>query len=282
MIARNALEQAAKRLEAVGIDGAARDARWLLAHVLGTEPGLLAARLEDALSTDEIVGFDALISRRQKRQPVSQIIGCRSFYGLDFKVTPDVLDPRPETEAMIDWALARPDPCRILDLGTGSGVLLVTLLTHFKRATSVGTDESKSALDIARTNAAAHDVADRTTWTQGDWWQPVKGQFDLIVCNPPYIPASERAELAPEVTEWEPQRALFAGMDGLDAYRVLAPELAQHMTPGGRAIFEFGLGQGDYVMAIFRQVFPGRLALVADISGRPRFLSAELAQIGTY
>lgn len=276
MTVRQALEEATAILRDAGIENANRDARWLLAHALNAETALLAARTNDVLTSADAARFETLIEKRATRQPVSQIIGKREFYGREFQVTPDVLDPRPETEAMIDWALNGPEPARILDLGTGSGAIIVTLLALWPNAQGVATDISPAALKVAHANATKHNILDRLRFCEGPWWACVNGTFDLIVCNPPYI--APTSDLSPEVSKWEPHAALFAGQDGLEAYRALAPGLSKHLDPSGRAIFEFGADQGDAVQAIFAAHFDGKLEQLAELAGRPRFVTAARSQ----
>ncbi|MEO0999675.1 MAG: peptide chain release factor N(5)-glutamine methyltransferase [Pseudomonadota bacterium] len=243
---REAIAAATARLRAAGVEGAARDARRLLEHVLGAQPDPGAALPPEAARR-----FAAAVAARVDRRPVSQIVGERAFWGRQFRVTADVLDPRPETETLIAAALAGPAPGRILDLGTGSGAILLTLLAEWPEAEGVGSDLSPAALAVAWQNAGRLGVAERARLISADWWTGVAGCFDLIVSNPPYIPAAEVPTLAPELRRWEPSMALTPGADGLAAYRRIAVGLATHLAPGGRALFEVGAGQGAEVAALF-------------------------------
>ncbi|MCX7646610.1 MAG: peptide chain release factor N(5)-glutamine methyltransferase [Rhodobacteraceae bacterium] len=276
MTGAEAVRQAAARLAAAGIEGAARDARWLLAHALGLDPAAVAARLGEPLAPEAAAAFEAAVAARAARQPVSQITGRREFWGRTFRVTPDVLDPRPETETLVALALSEPF-ATVLDLGTGSGCLLVTLLAERPDATGLGTDVSAAALAVARANAAAQGLARRARFVLADWFEGVSGRFDLIVSNPPYIAAAEIAGLAPEVRDWEPHGALTDGGDGLSAYRAIAAGAAQRLGPGGRLIVETGAGQADRVAGIFRQAGLARVAVHPDMDGRPRAVSARAA-----
>ncbi len=233
-------------LRDAGIPEAAGDARRLLAFALGLEAGRLTLVLPDPVEPGSAEAFKALIARRANREPVTHLVGVRSFWGRDFLVTKEVLDPRPETEMLV--AVALEDPfARLLDLGTGSGCLLVTLLAERPHSSGVGTDVSHAALQVAGRNAARHGVADRATFLRSDWFGNVQGRFDLIVSNPPYIAASEMTTLEPEVRDWEPRLALTDEADGLDAYRVIVAEALPHLSPGGRLLLEHGPTQADAI-----------------------------------
>jgi release factor glutamine methyltransferase len=241
-------------LRAAGIDGPVAEARLLLGRATGRSREQLVAAPTATASAVEIAVYGALLERRAAREPMAYILGEREFWGLAFKVRPGVLIPRPETETVIEAALARlPDraaPLRILDLGTGSGCLLLTLLHLYREAEGTGTDGSSEALAIARDNAEALGLGARTRLRRTSWGRGLRGPFELIVANPPYIAAAERAGLAPEVRDFEPGEALFAGADGLDAYRALAPDAARLLAQGGTLLLELGQGQGDAVAAI--------------------------------
>ncbi|MEL6677122.1 MAG: peptide chain release factor N(5)-glutamine methyltransferase [Pseudomonadota bacterium] len=262
-----ALAEAVAGLAASGVEDPARDARRLLSHRIG--PGRLLDR--DAwLTAREAEGFRADVAARMRRQPVSQILGAREFWGRRFEVTPDVLDPRPDTETLIDCALNGPAPERVLDLGTGSGAILLTLLAEWPGASGVGTDLSTGALEVAGRNADAFGLRGRVTFLLSDWLEGVAGRFDLVVSNPPYIAEAEMAGLAPEVREWEPWMALTPGGDGLAAYRTIAARLASVLRPGGRALFEIGADQGQSVPEIFRAAGFASVSLHHDLNKKPR------------
>ncbi len=221
LTAAEALRAAVPRLVAAGVEDAPRDARRLLAHALGIAADRVTLHLGDVLTPEQGTAFDQAIAARAARQPVAQIVGQRSFWGRDFAVTRDTLDPRPETECLIEAALCEPYS-RVIDLGTGTGCLLLTSLAERPSATGIGTDTSGAALAVARGNAERLGLAARAEFVGADWWQGVTGRFDLILSNPPYIAQDELAGLAPEVRDWEPMAALSPGGDGLDAYRALA------------------------------------------------------------
>lgn len=271
-----ALRDAAIAL-AASSDTARLDAELLMAHALGvTRSDLLLRRLDDPAPP----GFAALIARRMAHEPVAYIIGSQPFFGLDLLVTPDVLIPRGDSEVLVERALAaRPDARRVLDCGTGSGALLLAILAHLPGATGVGFDRSLAALAIAAANAARAGLADRTAmrhadWDDEDWTVGLDGPFDLILANPPYV--EEDAPLAASVRDHEPAGALFAGRDGLDAYRRLVPRLPELLAPGGLVFSEIGAGQARAVRAIAAASgFAARLH--HDLAGRPRVLELDPA-----
>ena len=209
------------------------------------------------------------------REPLSHITGIRSFWGRDFRVTPDVLDPRPETECLIAEALHRGPVQRLLDIGVGSGCILLTLLAEWPEATGVGTDTSAKALEIARTNAVSLGVANRAELLRTDWTDAASGPFGLIVTNPPYISAEEMAGLAPEVRLHEPTEALSPGGDGLDAYRAIAPRLGGLLAPGGLALLEIGPVQYEPVAALLANAGMNVLMVIPDLDQRARVIVAQ-------
>ena len=249
--AAQALIQAARILETAS-DTPRLDAELLLAHALGLERSALLLRLRE-LKAPEC--FAALIARRAAHEPVAYIIGHQHFWDLKLAVTPAVLIPRADSETLIEAALAffgERSPQHILDLGTGSGALLLAALSCFPGATGHGIDTSASALEVAKTNASDLGFADRTHFSLANWretgWSNDLGQFDLILCNPPYVETT--AELAAQVRDYEPSSALFAGEDGLDEYRLLIPQMPALLASGGSAIFELGKGQHLAVSAM--------------------------------
>lgn len=269
MTGSEALRHAAARLRAAGIADPARDARRLLAHALEVEPERLALALGDRLTPAHAAEFQQALAARCKFQPVSQITGKREFWGRMFRVTPDVLDPRPETESLIAALVDRPAR-HVLDLGTGSGCILLTLLAEWHEATGVGVDLSKDALAIAAENARLLELEERVCLQQGDWFSGIEGQFDLIVSNPPYIAADEMAELAPDVRHWEPHMALTPGGDGIDAYRAIIPAAREFLAPGGRLAVEIGPTQADAVALLGEKAGFGRIEVRQDFDGRNR------------
>jgi release factor glutamine methyltransferase len=268
-----ALRAAVVRLQAAGVEGASGDARRLLAHAIGVSPDVLAGRLSDPLLEDARATFEALVARRATREPVSHLTGQRAFWGREFRVTRDVLDPRPETETLVALALSAPF-ARVLDLGTGSGCILVSLLAERPAAQGVGTDISPEALMVAGENAARHGVADRLVLTPSDWFADIGGRYDLIVSNPPYIAAAEMDGLAPEVRDHEPRLALTDGGDGLGAYRAIAAGARGLLSPGGRLLVEIGPTQGAAVSRLFAAAGLERVAVHPDLDSRDRVVVA--------
>lgn len=274
MTLREALAAAAARLMAAGVADAPRDARLLLADALGVAPDRITLALDEPLPETAEARFAGHVNARAQRQPVSQILGRREFWGRTFRVTPDVLDPRPETETLVAMALAgpAPGPWRVLDLGTGSGAILISLLAGWPLARGVGTDLSAKALEVARANAEALGVAGRASFVRADWAEGVKGPFELVVSNPPYVAEAEMPGLEPEVRDWEPWGALTPGGDGLEAYRRIAAGLDGLLAPLGRAFFEIGSRQGAAVAGIFAGA--GFVASVhPDLGGTDRVIA---------
>lgn len=272
MTAAEALRAAVPRLRDAGVDDPARDARALLAHAMGLPPDRLTLHLPDALDAGQEAAFHSAIAARAARQPVAQITGERLFWGRAFRVTPDTLDPRPETERLVEEALSRPF-VRMLDLGTGTGCILISCLLGMKMATGLGTDLSAPALKVAEANAARHGLT-RARFHEGDWFAGIPGRFDLIVSNPPYIAEGEMAGLAPEVRDWEPHGALTPGGDGLDAYRAIARGAPARLMPGGRLLLEIGPTQGAAVSALLAAQGLTAIRVLPDLDGRDRVVAA--------
>lgn len=257
-------------LRGAGLAEPARDARLLMAHALEVEPGRLTLLEPETIAPAAAERFRAHLDLRAAHCPVAQILGRRWFWGLALEVTRDVLDPRPETELIVELALAGAPPRRILDLGTGSGALLVALLANLPEARGLGIDASAAALAVAERNVARHGLADRADLRQGDWCEGVDARFDLVVCNPPYIPAAQIGTLECSVRDWEPRMALSEGPTGLESYRRIAADLADVLEPGGRALFEIGADQGEDVPLIFRKAGFRSAVLHRDLAGKPR------------
>lgn len=247
-----ALREGALCLARGGGGEARRDVRLLLGHALGLETEAVFGHPEHALSEDEAQRFRRLVERRFAREPVSRIVGTREFWSLPLRLDEGAFDPRPESETMIEAALAAAvtAPPRLLDLGTGSGALLLALLSEWDDAQGVGVDMSEAAVRTARANAARLRLAARARFVVGDWGDGLAGPFDVIVSNPPYIERAAIPALAPEVARFDPFGALCGGADGLDAYRALAPQLARLLAPNGFAVVEIGAGQAAAVSAI--------------------------------
>lgn len=274
MIVSEALREAAARLEAVS-DTGRLDAELLMAEALGvTRSDLLLRRMGD--ETPE--GFEGLVERRLQHEPVAQILGRKEFYGREFRVGRAVLTPRADSETIVQAALeVAAAPGRLLDLGTGSGALLLTLLAECPQAVGVGIDASAAALEVASANAEALGLAGRARMLCRDWdepgWGDDLGRFDLVVANPPYV--EESADLAPSVRDYEPAEALYAGPEGLDAYRTLIPQLSALLAPEGAAVFEIGPTQAENVAQIAAAAgFFSELR--RDLANRPRALILRL------
>ena len=268
------LQQARRRLAVAGCEQPGLDARLLLQAAAGLTHTEIAASPEQVIDGTALEVFDSYIARREGREPVSRIIGSREFYGRSFAVTPAVLDPRADTETLIGAALEVLKPGDlILDLGTGSGAIILTLLAERPGTSGVATDQSAAALDVARANAVELGVAERVVFVEGDWFEPVAGAFDIIVSNPPYIRDGDIAGLAPDVRNFDPWAALAGGADGLDAYRRIAEGAPAHLAAGGLILLEIGAGQADGVAAIFGRNGFERDAAVKDLGGHVRCLS---------
>jgi release factor glutamine methyltransferase len=246
------------------------DAELLLAHALQIERSELLLKQRDLIAP---VNFEALVARRASGEPVAHITGTRDFWTLSLRVTPDVLIPRPDTETLIEAALdyfrTRKTPGRILDLGTGSGALLLAALDEWRDSTGLGIDASAAALDVARDNARCNAMADRADFRTGDWGEGISETFDLILSNPPYISTS--AMLPRDVLHHEPHMALFAGEDGLNDYRRISLQLSTLLAPGGFAAVEIGFDQGNSAANLFREAGL-HVTVRPDIAGRDRCL----------
>jgi release factor glutamine methyltransferase len=251
-----------------------RDARALLAHAAAIPPDRLTLHLQDPAPEGAAQMYDTLIARRAAREPVWRIIGHRDFYGRRFRITPEVLDPRPETEILIDTALLQPFSS-VLDLGTGSGCILLTLLAERPTARGLGTDLSPAALRIAQENAISLGLDQAARFAPSDWFSAIDGRFDLIVSNPPYIAADEMPALSPEVRNWDPQMALTPGGDGLDPYRQIAASAREYLSPGGRLLVEIGPTQAASVRDFFAAAGLIDLQVHADLDGRDRVVAGR-------
>ena len=250
-----ALGTAAQRLRAAGIDEPRRDARLLMQHVLRIAPEALLAEGDAPLGPGDAGRLAAFVRRRAVREPIAYLTGRREFWSLDFAVDRSALVPRPETETVVEAVLARADRLparpRLLDLGTGTGCLLVALLGELADAVGLGVDISADAVSLARANARRLGVGARGSFVAADWGAPLVGGFDIVVSNPPYVAAADLAALAPDIVRHEPRAALNGGSDGYDCYRQLAPQIARLLAPAGMAAVELGAGMADGVTALF-------------------------------
>ena len=273
MTIADAIRAAAERLSATS-DTARLDAELLMAHVLGVSRSqLLLLRMRDE-AAPHAAGFDRLVERRAAHEPVAHLLGVQEFFGLEFAVTPDTLIPRGDSETIVQAALdCAAQDARVLDMGTGSGALLLAFLHERPGAKGVGIDASAAALAVASANGQRLGLAERAQFVQANWlesgWAHDLGRFDLVLCNPPYVESD--AILDPDVREFEPATALFAGPEGLDDYRAIVPQLGKLLVPGGVAIFEIGAGQAEAVGAIASE--SGFAAETRrDLADRPRAL----------
>ena len=281
LTAAAATVRATRLLREGGIESAARDSRLLVAAALGIDAGRLLSRPEMPLGYAEQRRLEEFLTRRVAREPVSRILGSRGFYGREFEVSPATLDPRPDSETLIDAALEligaetgrRDMPLRILDIGTGSGCLLVTLLAELPNAIGLGTDIDPAALQVAKRNADVHGVAARANWALARSLDGISGPVDLLVANPPYIPKGDIEGLDPEVRDYDPRTALDGGADGLEVYRELAKDLVK-VVPNGWAVFEVGADQANSVREILAAVsVPGHTPVIRifqDLNGVDR------------
>jgi release factor glutamine methyltransferase len=266
------LDWARQVLDQAGVAYAALDSRLLLAHAMGCAPEALLSGADVAADPEQ--RFRQLVQRRAAREPVGKILGFRDFWKDRFHVSADTLEPRPESETLIESVLSlcpqRAAVTSILDLGTGTGCLLLSLLREFPHALGTGVDLSQAALSVAEANAQACGLKDRVRFMLSDWLSAVDGTYDIIVSNPPYIRADDRAHLMPEVRDYDPALALFAGADGLDAYRMLLPRISAYLAPKGLLALEIGAGQSSVVQALGESAGLLHRGTVNDLAGIPR------------
>jgi release factor glutamine methyltransferase len=271
------------RFNSAGVESAEIDARMLIGHVLGLDLTGLITSAQRQLTTDEAARLEDFAHRRLAGEPVARVIGAKEFWGLPLQLSPATLVPRPDTETVVELALellradgATGRPLRIADLGTGSGAILLALLSELPTATGVGTDISEQALQTAAANAARVGLAPRATFIACDYASGLSGLFDLIVSNPPYIRAADIAGLAVEVREYDPHAALDGGADGLDAYRALIPQAAGLLAPGALLVVEAGEGQSGPINGLMTLAgLAPTGAPKADLAGIPRAVSGR-------
>ena len=277
------LAQAAGLLAGAGLEEPRFEARLLLGHAAGWSAEAVLGHGAEALPEEVGRRADALVERRRRREPAAQILGLREFWGLEFEVTAEVLDPRPDSETLVGAALAEISdptaPLRIVDLGTGTGCLLLSLLSMLPNATGLGVDLSRAAVEVARRNAGRLGLSDRAEFRIGDWAEGVPAGTDLVVANPPYIPTGQIDRLQPEVAVWEPRLALDGGVDGLAAYRRLFPAIGGLLRPGGFAAVEVGSEQAAAAGALAESFGLSLRHCVQDLGGRDRCLI--LARLGS-
>ncbi len=269
-----AIARGAAALAGAGVEDPARDARLLYRWAAGLDGAALSAGLTEPAGAAELACFERAVTARAGRAPVSHITGTREFWGRSFAVTPAVLDPRPDTETLIAAALEGPPARQILDLGTGSGCILLTLLAEWPEARGSGIDISPEALAVAAGNARRLGLGARAAFRCGDWCDGLEGDFDLIVSNPPYIAEAEIAGLAPEVRLHEPRAALSGGADGLDAYRRIARSAGRFLAARGRMLLEIGPSQAATVRGILAAGGLKVVSIRQDLDGRDRVIHA--------
>jgi len=268
---RKLLQDGTNRLNASGINEAGSDCRILMAHALNiSKKDLVMIDQMKTPSTDTISNFFSLIELREKSKPISQIIGYRSFWGRNFFINNNVLDPRPETETLIKQALNK-DFFTVLDLGTGSGAIIISLLLETSSTVGIATDISSLALEIADKNISIYNLNDRITTVQSDWCGSINQKFDLVISNPPYIDREKTDLYDPCLSQWEPEIALFSGKNGVSAYISIAKKLSSVLKKTGVAIFEIGFDQAAVVSKIFQS--EGFItSIVKDLENKDRVL----------
>jgi release factor glutamine methyltransferase len=279
MTVAQARRTAADRLRGRGFATPDLDARLLVGHALGLDHTALAVASARELTQAEAERLDAVLIRRLAHEPVARIRGSKEFWSLPLAVTPDVLVPRPETETVVEAALAlvkRDRALRIADIGTGSGAILLALLSELSNARGVGTDRSERALAVARRNANDLGLADRAAFVVCHFADAIAGACDLVVANPPYIPSDHIETLAPDVRDYDPRLALDGGRDGLAAYRAIAGDAARVLAPGGWLVVEIGIGQAQAVAALLAQAgLAVHYEPRRDLAGLPRVVTAR-------
>ena len=278
--AGQAVREAERQFAAAGIGTARLDAVLLVAHAAGLSADAVRANPAKPLMPDAEGRLIALMRKRAERRiPVSRLVGRREFWGLPFALSAATLDPRPDSETLVEAVLRhtgdRAAALTLFDIGVGTGCLLLSLLTELPNAAGSGSDICAGAVETARRNAVSLGLAERARFAQGDDFAGFGGPFDRIVCNPPYIPTADIAGLEPEVRDHDPRAALDGGPDGLDAFRRLAPAIAARLAPEGKAAVEFGQGQAAAVREIFSAAGLDCLETVPDLGGRPRVLVAQ-------
>ncbi len=261
-------------LTAVGVDGAARDLRILAAYVLGVPRDRVSLHMDMVLPPEQEAALRTLAQARQAGRPVSRLIGERAFWGRVFQIKDAVLDPRPETETLVHAALQVPAQ-RVLDLGTGSGAIAITLAAEWPETEVTATDICDKALQVAQTNAVRLGVAQRMTFLQSDWYAGIAGSFDLIISNPPYIAQKEMADLSREVVKFDPRLALTDEADGLSAYRQIIRGAEAHLQSDGRLMVEIGWQQGDAVRCLFEDYGFEGVEILKDMDDRDRVICGK-------
>ena len=266
----------------LGFETAALDAKLLTGHALGLDALALATREQDPVADADAERVAGLLQRRMSGESVARIIGERDFYGLAFALDAATLEPRPDTELLVELAISGlPQGGRLLDLGTGTGCIPISVLANRSDASALATDISTEALDVARRNAVRHGVLDRLVLAQGNWFEALSAQgregeqFDLVTSNPPYIASAVVETLAPEVKDFDPRLALDGGPDGLDPYRAIAARAQAFLVPGGQVLVEIGYDQGQAVSALFGEHGFDDIVVHKDLNGLDRVISGH-------
>ena len=276
-----AVNAVAEEFKSIGIDSARLDARLIVTRALGLEPQSALLYPEQEITTESSRIILEMVERRMRREPMAQIFGHREFWSLDFLITADSLIPRPDTETLVEAVLSsigedgKDNSLNILDLGTGSGCILLSLLSELPNTNGIGIDISEAAVSVAEANAAHLGLSDQSRFQIGNWGQGLDDTFDIIVSNPPYIPAADIEGLAPEVALYEPRGALDGGEDGLDAYRSITMDLKRLLKPDGSAFFEIGVGQADDVVLILSENGFSGIETLPDLAGIDRVIALK-------
>ena len=270
------LADTAFKLSHSGIESAARDARVLTAYALEVPISDLSLKINDKVSANIISKVEKLILRRINREPISKILGRREFWGRTFYINKNVLDPRGDTETLIDYVIEKPVKT-VLELGTGSGVIAVTLACAWKEVQVTAVDISEDALLLAQINAEKFNVENKIQFLKSDWFENVEGIFDMIISNPPYIGWVEQDKVSAEVKKYDPEIALFAGYDGFDAYKKIIPSLSKFLNKDGLVVLEIGATQSSKVKDIMNSSGFFDVEILKDLSGKKRVVAAKLA-----
>jgi len=283
MILADALTDATQQFRAIDSHTAAMDARILMQHVMQYDLAQLMVYKQQELTPAQQTQWQDFMAQRLQHRPIAKIIGEKEFYGIVFKTTNDTLDPRPDSETVIDQVQIlyndKAAPLRVLDLGTGTGCLLLTVLRLYPHATGVAVDLSDAALDVARSNATTQRLSDRAEFIPSNWFEHVTGSFDLIISNPPYIDEPALTTLDKAVIDFEPMLALTGGADGLDAYRIIVAQAPPFLKPHGHLIVEIGFDQAVTVPNLFTQAGFQQIQIIHDLGGNPRVVRGQLPSV---
>ena len=272
---KKVLADTAIKLSKSGIEGGARDTRILTAYALGVPISDLSLKMNEQVSEKIIAKLEKLINRRINKEPISKILGRREFWGRSFYINENVLDPRGDTETLIDFVIEKPVKS-VLELGTGSGAIAVTLACEWKDVHVTAIDISEDALLQAKINAEKFDVQNKIQFLKSDWFDAIDGIFDLIISNPPYIGLIEKETISDEVIKYDPEIALFAGNEGLDAYKRIIPNLAEYLKPDGFVVLEIGASQSNQVKNMMNAVGFANTKIVKDLSGKDRLIAINI------